>query len=159
SFSVFTDQPRETGPLYRLPFGVLTELPVTAVAVGIARHALDAFAALARVKKVHGGGSLLISDPVVQTVFGTAHATCQLARSALESLAQKAWDAALANRALLPADLAEITSGCVLSIARMRACIGELIALAGMTAIQPDSDLGRAWRDFQALAAHGSVSP
>src|SRR5690606_31364514 len=42
SFSVFMDAPREPGPLYRLPFQVLTELPVLAVAIGIARHALDA---------------------------------------------------------------------------------------------------------------------
>ncbi len=159
SFSVFTDVPRESGPLYRIPFGVLTELPVTAVAVGIARHALDAFATLARVKKVHGAGSLLMSDPVVQTTFATAHATWQLSKSLLESLAHKAWDAALSSRAFSPADLAEITGGCVLSVARMRATIGELANLAGMTTIQPESDLGRAWRDLQALAAHGSVSP
>jgi alkylation response protein AidB-like acyl-CoA dehydrogenase len=159
SFSVFTDAPRETGPLYRLPFGVLTELPITAVAVGIARHALDAFASLAQVKKIHGAGAPLMSDPVVQSTFGAAYATWQLAKSLLESLAHKAWDAALANRALAPTDLAEITGGCVFSVARLRAAIGELLALTGMTAIQPESELARAWRDFQALAAHGSVSP
>jgi alkylation response protein AidB-like acyl-CoA dehydrogenase len=159
SFSVFTDAPRETGPLYRLPFGVLTELPITAVAVGIARHALDAFASLAHVKKIHGAGVPLMSDPVVQSTFGAVYATWQLAKSLLESLAHKAWDAALANRALSPTDLAEITGGCVLCVARLRVAIGELMALTGMTAIQPESELARAWRDFQALAAHGSVSP
>jgi len=159
SFSVFTDVPREPGPLYRLPFGVLTELPITAVAVGIARHALDAFVALARVKKIHGASSLLISDPVVQTTYSAAHSTWQLSKSLLESLAHKAWDAARASRTLSPTDLAEITSGCVLSVARLRVAIGELIALSGMNAIQPESELGRAWRDYQALAAHGSISP
>jgi hypothetical protein len=47
----------------------------------------------------------------------------------------------------------------VLSVARMRQAIGELMALTGMTAIQPESELARAWRDYQALAAHGSMSP
>jgi alkylation response protein AidB-like acyl-CoA dehydrogenase len=159
SFSVFADAPRETGPLYRLPFGVLTELPVTAVAVGIARHALDLFASLAHVKKLHGTGALLMSDPVVQVTYGAAHATWQLAKSALDSLARNAWDAVRANRPLQPHDLAEITSGCVLCVAKLRAAIGELLALTGMTAIQPESELARAWRDFQALAAHGSISP
>jgi alkylation response protein AidB-like acyl-CoA dehydrogenase len=98
SFSVFTDAPREPGPLYRLPFGVLTELPVTAVAVGIARHALDAFGTLARAKKVHGAGSMLMSDPVVQTTFGAAHATWQHSKCLLDSLAHQAWDAARACR-------------------------------------------------------------
>ena len=67
--------------------------------------------------------------------------------------------AARANRALSPADLAEITGGCALSVAKVRAAIGELLALTGMTAIQPESELSRAWRDLQALAAHGSISP
>ena len=158
SFSL-SDAPRETGPLYRLPFGVLTELPVTAVAVGIARHALDLFASLAHVKKLHGTSALLMSDPVVQVTFGAAHATWQLAKSSLDSLAHKAWDAARANRALTPKDLAEITAGCVYCVAKLRAALGELMALTGMTAIQPESELARAWRDYQALAAHGSVSP
>jgi len=159
SFSVFTDAPREQGPLYRLPFNVLTELPVTAVAVGIARHALDAFASLAHVKKIHGAGASLMSDPVVQSTFGIAHATWQFAKALLDSLAHKAWDAVRASRTLSPVDLAEITGGCVLCVARLRAAVGELLALAGMTAIQPDSELARAWRDLQALAAHGSILP
>jgi alkylation response protein AidB-like acyl-CoA dehydrogenase len=158
SFSL-SDAPRETGPLYRLPFGVLTELPVTAVAVGIARHALDLFASLAHVKKLHGTSALLMSDPVVQATFGAAHATWQLAKSSLDSLAHEAWDAARANATLTPKDLAEITGGCVYCVAKLRAALGELMALTGMTAIQPESELARAWRDFQALAAHASVSP
>jgi alkylation response protein AidB-like acyl-CoA dehydrogenase len=156
---VFTDAPREQGALYRVPFSVLTELPVTAVAVGIARHALDAFASFAHIKKIPGAGALLISDPVVQATFGAAHATWQLAKSTLDSLAHKAWDAARANRSLSPTDLAGITGGCVLAVAKLRAAVGELLALSGMTAIQPDSELARTWRDLQALAAHGSISP
>jgi indole-3-acetate monooxygenase len=159
SFSVFTDAPRESGPLYRLPFNVLTELPITAVAVGIARHALDEFSSLAHVKKIHGASALLETDPVVHSTFGAAHATWQLAKSLLDSLAHEAWDAVRANRALSQMDLAEITGGCVFAVAQLRAAIGELMALTGMTAIQPESALARAWRDFQALAAHGSVSP
>jgi two-component flavin-dependent monooxygenase len=145
--------------LYRLPFGVLTELPVTAVAVGIVRHALDAFASLAHTKKLHGAGPLLMSDPVVQATFAAAHATWLLAKSLLNTLAHQAWDAVRASRQLSAAELAEITVGCVYSVARMRAAVAELMALAGMSAIQPESELARAWRDLQALAAHASVSP
>jgi alkylation response protein AidB-like acyl-CoA dehydrogenase len=159
TFSVFTDAPREPGPLYRLPFGVLTELPITAVAIGIARHALDEFSALTRRKKIAGTNDLLASDPVVQSTFGTAHATWQLAKSTLDTLAHKAWHTARANKPLSPPNLAEITGGCVLAVAKLRIAVGELLALAGMTAIQPDSDLARAWRDLQALAAHTAISP
>ncbi len=159
TFSVFTDAPRETGPLYRLPFKVLTELPVTAVAVGIVRHALDEFASLARVKKISGNGELLMNDPVVHATFSAAHASWQLVKSSLETLAHRAWDSARANRPLPAQDQAEITATCSFSVAKLRMAVGELLALAGMSAIQPDSELVRAWRDLQALAAHGSISP
>jgi indole-3-acetate monooxygenase len=159
SFFVFDDAPREQGPLYRLPFGVLTEMPVTAVAVGIARHALDEFAAFVRAKKIHGAAAVLANDPVVQTTFGMAHATWQQAKATLEAFAYRAWNAVRANRPLSPELLAQITGSCAFSVARLRAAVGELMALTGMTAIQPDSELTRAWRDLQTLAAHGSVSP
>jgi alkylation response protein AidB-like acyl-CoA dehydrogenase len=100
-----------------------------------------------------------MSDPVVHATLGEGHSIWQLVKSSIESLAYKAWDKARSSRALSPQDLAEITGACVLSVAKLRRAIGELIALAGMSAIQPESDLGRAWRDLQALSAHGSISP
>ncbi|HKT73895.1 MAG TPA: hypothetical protein VJQ47_13470, partial [Steroidobacteraceae bacterium] len=67
TFSVLADAPREPGVLYRLPFAVLTELPVTAVAVGIARHALEAFAAFAASKRVRfEGGSVKVAGHVAK---------------------------------------------------------------------------------------------
>lgn len=159
SFSLFTDAPRESGPLYRLPFSVVTELPVTAVAVGIARHALDEFTSLARVKKISGGEALLMSDPAVQATFGSSYATLQAARSLLDSMAHKAWEAICAGRMLSSCELAEITGGCALTVAKLRTTVGELMALTGMVAIQPELDLARAWRDLQALSAHAAISP
>lgn len=159
SFSVFTDAPRETGPLYRLPFGVLTELPVAAVSLGVARHALDAFGALARRKKSAGATQPLASDPLVQGRFAESYATWQLVKAGLGAFADRAWQAALADRPLSPQELAEITAGCTHSVAYLRAAIGGLIELAGMTGIQTDDELARAWRDLQASGAHGSVSP
>ena len=159
SFSVFTDPPRETGTLYRLPFGVLTELPVAAVALGIARHALEAFEALARRKKAYGSGRPLALDPLVQARFAEARATWQLVEAGLDGLAARAWQVASSDRTLSAHELAEITAGCALSVARLRAAVGELIAVSGMTGIQIGEELARAWRDLQTVAAHSSVSP
>jgi indole-3-acetate monooxygenase len=159
SFSVFTDQPRESGPLYRLPFIVLTQLPVTAVAVGIATHVLEAFATLMRTKYSHPAETLLSDDAVVRSSFAVAFATCQSAAASVDFLAGRAWQSARHDRSLSATELAEIATGCTLAVARMRATLAELIALSGMSALQPDSGLMRAWRDLQALAAHESVSP
>src|SRR5690606_32356327 len=94
SFSVFTDVPRDPGPLYRLPFGVLTELPVSAVAVGIARHALEAFAALARRKKGLLPHATLAEEPTVRAQYAEAHARCCSARALLDAVASRSWESA-----------------------------------------------------------------
>jgi alkylation response protein AidB-like acyl-CoA dehydrogenase len=159
TFSVFTDAAREPGPLYRLPFGVLTELPVAAVGLGIARHALDAFAALAKHKRCQGSDTLLAEHPIAQTRYAESDARWRLLQAGIYALAARTWQAALANRLLLPRELAEITASCALCLAELQRAIADLASLAGMSAIMLDNEFARAWRDLQALAAHGSVSP
>jgi indole-3-acetate monooxygenase len=152
TFSVFTDAPKERGPLYRLPFGVLTELPVASVALGIARHALEDFVVLASRKK-------LGADPFVQSRFAQSSAVWGQVKAGLDALAGSAWSAAVVDRTLSSQELAHITAGCATAVSRLRAGIHGLIELSGMTGIQIDDDLARAWRDLQTVAAHSSVSP
>ncbi|HEY8519257.1 MAG TPA: acyl-CoA dehydrogenase family protein [Gammaproteobacteria bacterium] len=159
TFSVLTDPPREPGPLYRLPFVVLTELPVASVALGIARHALEAFAALARTKRGYGGTGPLAEEPYVRVCFAQSRARLTFARAGIQAMAARAWEAALANRPLAPAERGEITAAAVHCVAECLAAVGALITPAGMTPLARDDELGRAWRDLQALAAHGSISP
>jgi alkylation response protein AidB-like acyl-CoA dehydrogenase len=159
SFSVLTDRPRATGALYRLPFGVLTELPVASVALGIARHVLEAFESLARRKRGYGSSQPMALDPFVQARFAEGHASWRLIKAGLDSLAARAWQIASSPGALSSRELAEITAGCAVSVARLRALAGELIAASGMTGIQMGEEIARAWRDLQTVAAHTSVSP
>jgi alkylation response protein AidB-like acyl-CoA dehydrogenase len=158
SFTVPAEAPREPGALYRLPFGVLTELPVTAVAVGIARHALEAFALLATRKKAAGASSLLAGDPFLQARYAQCHGCWCRVRDALQADACAAWEAAVAGRACGPHLRARITSNCVSGVAELVAAVGDLAHLAGMTAVLQAGELARAWRDLQTLAAHASVS-
>jgi len=159
TFSVFTDMPREPGPLYRLPFEVLTELPVTAVALGIARHALDAFAELSRVKKAYGADTELARDPVVQANYAEARAAWRVAKCAVEALSQEAWQSTVEETVLTDEQRAEITASCAYINATLRSRLSEIVALAGMTAGEQNHELSRAWRDLQVLGAHGSVAP
>lgn len=157
SFGVLTDRPRETGALYRLPFQVLTELPVTAVALGISRHLLDAFASLAAAKPI-AGARLLADDPTARSSFGRARAAWRLAKSGVSALAERAWQRAEAGAELGAEQRAEITAACAHAVTTLRETAGELAAAAGMSAIG-DSELARAWRDLLALGAHFSVGP
>ena len=147
SFSVLTDAPRAPGALYRLPFAVLTELPVSAVGLGIARHALREFA-LAGV----GRGA-------VSARFAQAEAVLALASAALGQLAEEAWRTVSRGAALEAAQLARITSVCCVSQEQLREAIAALASVAGMRAIDQGSGFSRAWRDLQTLGAHGSLAP
>jgi alkylation response protein AidB-like acyl-CoA dehydrogenase len=147
SFSVLTDAPRAPGALYRLPFGVLTELPVSAVGLGIARHALREFALSAT------------RSALVSARFAQATAVLAQARSAVAELADAAWRTVSQGGALDGAQLARITAVCGVSQEQLRQAIAQLASVAGMRAIDQESDFSRAWRDLQTLGAHGSLAP
>jgi alkylation response protein AidB-like acyl-CoA dehydrogenase len=159
SLSLTNTSQRESGALYRLPLGSVTELSIVAVALGIVQHALEEFAALTRAKKAAGVGVALADDPGVQARYAEARATWGLIKAGMEALARGVWGDALANRSPSQVESSEVTASCALSVGKLRGALSELIALAGMHALQPDSDLARAWRDLQALAAHAAVSP
>src|SRR5690606_2791003 len=158
SFSVFTDAPLSPGPLYRLPFQVLTELPLAAVGLGIARHALHAFAELAAVKRPYGATGVLAEDATARAASARAHAAWRLARSATMDLAERAWSAAVEEREMTAGERAEITAACAFGVAILRGATEELVAMAGMTGIDRGSELARASQDLATLAAHFSVS-
>jgi alkylation response protein AidB-like acyl-CoA dehydrogenase len=159
SFSLTSPASRETGPLYRIPLGTAMELSITAVAIGIVGHALDEFAILTRRKQAPGQGAPLADDPGVQARYAEARATWGLIKAGVDSLARRVWQDAVAHRLISNTELSEVTATCTLAVASLRAAVSDLVALAGMTAIQPDSELARAWRDLQALSAHGAVTP
>jgi indole-3-acetate monooxygenase len=154
SFSVLTDAPREPGPLYRLPFGVLTELPVSAVGLGLARRALAEFARLQRTRP--GGGP--VPDTSAQR-FGQAQAVLEQAAAAITALAAQAWQTVAHGGVLDAAQRARITAVCCVSQEQLREAVAALAAVAGMRAIERSGEFSRAWRDLQALGAHGSLAP
>jgi alkylation response protein AidB-like acyl-CoA dehydrogenase len=158
-FSWAHTTPRDSGALYRLPLGAVNELSITAVALGIVQHALDEFATLTRQNKAAGQGASLADDPGVQARYAEARATWGLIKAGVDTLARRVWRDALATRVPSNLELSEVTASCALSVSKLRGALSELIALAGMSAIQPDSELARTWRDLQALSAHAAVSP
>jgi indole-3-acetate monooxygenase len=159
TFALAEPIPREPGALYRLPFTAVMELSIVAVALGIAQHALDEFAAMTRHKKSFVEGAPLADDPGVQARYAEARATWGLIKAGVDALSQRVWRDALAIRTASHLEASEVTAACALSVVKLRGAVSELVALAGMNAIQPDSELARAWRDLQALAAHTAVSP
>jgi alkylation response protein AidB-like acyl-CoA dehydrogenase len=159
TFSVFTDTPREPGPLYRLPFGTLTELPVSAVVLGIARHALAEFELLARAKPSPFGGGRLVTHARVAQAILAAQLSIDATAVRLSVLAQLAWSSALSGGPIDATVVADCTTGCAMGVARLVEAIGALAPLAGMNALHRDDAFSIAWHDLAAAAAHYSVSP
>src|SRR5262245_29807067 len=71
----------ELGSLYGATLPVLFALPVSAVGLGIARAAIDAFIELAAGKVRLGGSAALTQDGLVQTTVGRAEAKVRSARA------------------------------------------------------------------------------
>jgi len=159
TFALAQPASREPAALYRLPFGAVMELSIVSVALGIAQHALDEFAAITRHKKSSVEGAPLAGDHGVQARYAEARATWGLIKAGVDALSQRVWRDALATRTPSHIEASEVSAACALSVAKLRSAVSELVALAGMNAIQPDSELARAWRDLQAAAAHTAVSP
>jgi alkylation response protein AidB-like acyl-CoA dehydrogenase len=157
SFSVSDGPPSEEGALYRVPFEVLTELPVTAVGIGILRHARAAFAALVRERLA--AGRAFADGGGVQRVHAMAHALWLQTSAAVQAAALQAWQAACERRALTVTERAGISAVCIQAVGAMQKLTARMIAAAGMAGLERESALARAGRDLTALAAHASVAP
>jgi len=159
SFSVFTDPVRENGPLYRLAFATLTELPVSAVALGIAGRACEEFAALAQAKCLPGSTVPLLALDLVEATLRRARDVVANAAREQHAQATVVWDEALAGIRPEPHVAAARTMACAQRVRSLVTTIGELAPLAGMNALHGEDPFALAWQDLNAVAAHHSVSP
>lgn len=159
SFSVMTDAPREAGALYRLPFGTLTELPISAVVLGLARQALSRFEQLIATKPSPLGGGLLAAHPRVASTMAAARRDIESASATLHGLADEAWRTATRESPLDQTVIQRCTTDCARLVAELMASIGRLVPLAGMNALQRSDPFAIAWQDLSAAAAHYAVSP
>ncbi len=146
TFSVFGDPPHEGGPLYRFPFVSITQAGVAAVALGIAAHAIEAYAALGRT-----------SDAISQARFGEAVARLTLARAGWWTTTQGAWDIVTAGDALDAAVQARVALACTHATREAAAAVDLLYDIGGMASMADAGDLGRCWRDVHAVTQHSSV--
>ncbi len=95
SVSFFTDRLQRPGPLYAFPVFGLLALGVSAVALGIAQSASDAFRRLAAEKTPFGGKRTLAARPAVQTQIAEIEAQIRAARAFLHSAIDRAYQATL----------------------------------------------------------------
>ncbi len=154
--SMLAARPREEGALYRFPMFGLLALGVSAVALGIARAALDDLAALARAKKPGGGKRTLAERELVQFDVGRAEGLVRSARAFALEAARETFAAVEAGP---PGD----ESRAVVRLAATQAttaaaeAVGLCYRAGGSTSIYAKSPLQRHFRDVNVATQHGMV--
>lgn len=150
----FFEPARHDGPLWRIPLVTLAAIFLAAVPLGIARRALDEFAAIAT-RKVRG--------PATQSIGHDANAQCQLARAegTLGSARSFLFDAiaqvwSTACRGDGPA-LEQRALVILAANQAMRAgveAVDWVFYLAGAEAVMADHPLQRCFRDIHTAGQH-----
>ena len=141
----------EGGALYRLPSSLLAATGFGAVAMGIARGALDAFAALARRKTPRGARAMLGEDAVVQDKVARAEATLRSAQAFLRQAAGSAWDVLARGGALSARDRALLRLAATHGSNQAAGVVDVVYHAAGATAIFELEGLARRFRDVHAV--------
>ncbi|HME72696.1 MAG TPA: acyl-CoA dehydrogenase family protein [Myxococcota bacterium] len=159
SVSLLTDRPRETGPLYHFPvFGVLA-IGVCAVALGLARAAIDEFAQLAASKRPTGSARMLAERPAVQADIARAEAGVSAARSYLLEIVDGAYECAR-QRAEVPLALrARVRLAATHATLSAAKAVHQMYQAAGSTSIYDMSPLQRHFRDVHVVTQHMAVAP
>ncbi|MCP3058398.1 acyl-CoA dehydrogenase family protein [Myxococcus sp. K38C18041901] len=154
-FSFFAP-PRVARPLYGFPFGLLG-LGIPAVALGIARRAIDELTTLARQKTVVVERRLLASRPAVQEAVSEAEALVRSSRAlALETI-HALFDEASRGPASVRAR-AELRLAMTHATRSSARAVDLMYEAAGGPAVFHSSALQRCLRDVHTLTQHAMVA-
>ena len=150
----FAKGPRpDLGPLYYLPENIPGPCAAAALAVGIARGAIDTFARYAAGKQNPDGISMS-SRPHVRRAIADAEIRQRQARAALFEFVDAVWAEALDGK--MPderrTDIGQLTA--VGAVQGAVAAVDMVFAAAATGGIYEGRGLDRAFRDIHTLAAH-----
>jgi alkylation response protein AidB-like acyl-CoA dehydrogenase len=143
---------REAGPLYRRFSNYqLYGIGFAAVALGLARAALDAFVELATTKLPYGKTVLLRDNAVIQSQVALAEAKLASARSFLVAMLRETWDAALRDEQLSLDQRARIKLAGTYAAHQGKEVIDAVYHAAGATAIFESNPFERRFRDVHTV--------
>ncbi|ABI78410.1 putative hydrolase NrgC [Hyphomonas neptunium ATCC 15444] len=159
SVSLVADAPRESGALFKFPAFGLLALGVSAVALGNARGALDAFHALATVKKSQGSSKTLSERQAMQADYARCEAQWRAARAYLFAEIDRVWTIAQGDGAIPMEARADLRLACTHMTRTGADICRTLYDLGGGAALFEASDLQRRFRDAHAITQHIVTAP
>lgn len=151
--------PAERGPLYR--FGLIPAYGVvkTAVALGIARQAIETLKEMAGAKTPAGHTSLLRERPAVQADVARAEACVRSARAFMHEVVAEVWDTVADGSWPSTEHRAWLRLAAVDGVQRAADAVDLMYRAGGGTAIYESSPLERCFRDVHVIPAHVVVQP
>ena len=150
--------PRETGPLYRFPAFGLLATGVAAVALGIARDAVDTFVELARGKRTQGGKRTLAERETIQMHVARATALVDAGRAYLHATVDEAYRVAESARSLEPQHRAALRLAATFATESAQTAVDLVYRAAGGTAVYNTCKLQKHLRDVHVASAHAMVA-
>lgn len=148
----------EKGVLFAMPSSSLACSGFAGVAMGIARGALDALAALAVVKRPRNGDWLLAEDATIQAGYASAEARLRGARSFLfDAISELWWETEAGHPTRRQRALVRLAA--THGIHQAASAVDFAYQAAGATAIFATNPFERRFRDVHAVTQQGQASP
>ena len=158
TFPLFGARPHHPGALFLLPLGSLA-IGLGAVAMGVARDALDEFDDLAGSKTPTGASRPLALRAHVQMERATAEAELRAVRALLYDTVTDVWDRVDRGERLSTDDRASIRLASTHAVRTSARVVDRVYELGGGTSILESSRLQRCFRDVHAVTQHLITAP
>ncbi|NJN52712.1 MAG: flavin-dependent monooxygenase [Gammaproteobacteria bacterium] len=146
-------------PLYQFPQFTLLALGIAAVALGIARDAIDELVTLATTKVRAGSSSSIASRPHSQMEVAQAEATLRSARAFFYDSLGQAWEKALAGKPVPVDERRDLRLATTHAVQSAVKVVDAMYTLAGGAAVYQSSRLQRHFRDVHVATQHIMVAP
>lgn len=150
----FQDPPVCNRSLYRMPPIAMFATFISAVPLGIARHAIDAFIALARAKSPAMTAGVVAERAAAQATVGRAHALVSGGRAYVRATLEDLWSRVGAGHAPTLADRAALWTAATHAAQHALEAIHLLYGAAGAEAVYARCSLDRCLRDARTAVQH-----
>jgi alkylation response protein AidB-like acyl-CoA dehydrogenase len=158
SVSLISDRPRAAGPLYAFPVFGLLALGIAAVALGIARRAIDELTTLAVGKTPTGSRRALGERALVQMQVAEAEALVRSARAFLFDAVGEAWETARSVGSIAVAPRASLRLAATHATTSAARAVDLMYHAGGGTSVYATSPLQRCFRDAHVVTQHMMVA-
>lgn len=147
------------GPLYAFPQFGLLGMGIAAVALGLARAAIDELVDFADAKTPTGSQRSLAQRPAAQADVASAEAMLRAGRAWFLETIEAAWEAALRDGRIPVEQRRDLRLATTHAVRESARAVDLMYELAGGTSVYRRSPLQRIFRDVHVATQHMMVAP